>query len=696
VSISHLAPVDAAPRHLQRPVNASSIPLVLIRVAAFGVAALLAQTYLRAPEVPLALKAIVAAMGVVAAARPASAVLAFAALAPFGRVIAGDLFHVWPTSRFSEALVLAFLAGWALARLRRPAAGRMSGARADLALVLGATVVASVLVEVGVLRYWKDYWWPYLASLADYLCRDYLTLVVDVRPFAGGVSGLVAPGAAALLLEGLALMWVVHASCADNPRLWRRVVYVSLGAAMAAAAMNMTQVGRVWAASGAGLLAFIHDRRIPLLTTKVNVAASYYALFLPMGAALLWSPFQRERGAWRGALTAGLIGFGTLMLFAALWMVGSRAAMLAAIAVIGIAAAVLAASRARLRNRVGVGAAGVIVIAVLAYALYGRAFGGSETVHFGTAVQFRLLAWQAAVRMIADHPLFGVGIGHFRPEGTAYVTSDVFRAWLGEGKFHAHNYFLEVAGELGLIGGAVCAAMFVSILWNAGTACRRRRDVLLGGVVAGLAGFLITCLSGQPLLVEVVAHPFWMVLGVALCAGSRIDQTGPATPDPPAVWHRWRSRLVVGTLAVLAASIPVRVWQGHHEVNLALASYGMADDWSTEEDGRPFKRVEGEGAFFVYGHAYWLDVPVRRDATNPPGAVDVAIRLDGRIAGRLTLAGDEWQTAGFLIPPDKTRSYRRIDLEITTPAGAPGAIRLGRPVDKRQDPRPPSESPHPE
>jgi hypothetical protein len=58
--------------------------------------------------------------------------------------------------------------------------------------------------------------------------------------------------------------------------------------------------------------------------------------------------------------------------------------------------------------------------------------------------------------------------------------------------------------------------------------------------------------------------------------------------------------------------------------------------------------------------------------------------LDGRIARHLTLADDQWRVVGFIIPPDRNRPYRRVDLTVTAPAGASAVIRLGRPDAKHQ------------
>ncbi len=59
----------------------------------------------------------------------------------------------------------------------------------------------------------------------------------------------------------------------------------------------------------------------------------------------------------------------------------------------------------------------------------------------------RLTHWQAAVRMAETQPWLGVGFGNY---AAAYPD---FRLLLWENALgHAHNYYLNVAAEIGAIG----------------------------------------------------------------------------------------------------------------------------------------------------------------------------------------------------------------------------------------------------
>jgi O-antigen ligase len=63
------------------------------------------------------------------------------------------------------------------------------------------------------------------------------------------------------------------------------------------------------------------------------------------------------------------------------------------------------------------------------------------------AVVERLAHWDAALRMWRDHLWFGVGIGNYEPAYSAYALP----RW-PEPLGHAHNYYLNIAAETGLLG----------------------------------------------------------------------------------------------------------------------------------------------------------------------------------------------------------------------------------------------------
>lgn len=74
----------------------------------------------------------------------------------------------------------------------------------------------------------------------------------------------------------------------------------------------------------------------------------------------------------------------------------------------------------------------------------------------------RLAHWIAGLRMYAAHPVLGVGIGNY-PDAYASYQVTIFLDPLG----HAHNYYINVAAEMGTIG-LVVYLFFVAAIFIAG------------------------------------------------------------------------------------------------------------------------------------------------------------------------------------------------------------------------------------
>jgi len=115
------------------------------------------------------------------------------------------------------------------------------------------------------------------------------------------------------------------------------------------------------------------------------------------------------------------------------------------------------------RKVVGLFALGLVVTVVLAYApptYFKRMESIAEYETEGSA-QGRIIAWKAAMRMAADHPMTGVGAGNFPTSfGTGYRPIELGIPWLT-----AHSVYFLTLGELGYPGILFLIAIIVSNLW---------------------------------------------------------------------------------------------------------------------------------------------------------------------------------------------------------------------------------------
>jgi O-antigen ligase len=126
----------------------------------------------------------------------------------------------------------------------------------------------------------------------------------------------------------------------------------------------------------------------------------------------------------------------------------------------------------------------------------------------------RVYGWQAALRIIADNPIFGVGYLGFRFVSARYND-------LGIVINTAENYYLEVAAGMGLIGLSVLGVALVA-LWRIGAAvraatvpgshghelARRHGPMVLALLTANLTGDQFVGLTGLAQL------SLWIVLVV--------------------------------------------------------------------------------------------------------------------------------------------------------------------------------------
>ena len=194
------------------------------------------------------------------------------------------------------------------------------------------------------------------------------------------------------------------------------------------------------------------------------------------------------------------LGLAFLFLLGPILLAGSRAAWIT-YAVVTLAFLWREAASPR---RFLLGSAALAVIAVSGMAVawqtsqrfdarMGRtllALSGSEQ-GLNAALSYRLSLWGTTLRMIAAHPLTGVGVRGFRYAYPAYARpGDPFvHPGSDEGAFHAHQIVLEVLSETGAAGFALWLAGVVAAVrawWRAGTAARARAwpaTVALGAAV---------------------------------------------------------------------------------------------------------------------------------------------------------------------------------------------------------------------
>lgn len=362
---------------------------------------------------------------------------------------------------------------------------------------IGWAVAAAGLIlcwKEGVAVRWDAWRSPLFAPLAAYVA------VAAVS----GAFGSEPAEALKLLQKDAHKLWVLFilttAFSACKPQ---RPFYSLLAGGAAAATMSIPQ----WFA---GLSAIGPTARAAAFLHPVTFGEQVSVIFL---AALALSADLSGQGRSRAASWALTLLFGGTLLLS-----NTRGAQAAALAGVLLGTSVVPNLRKKAVGLCLVAVAGAVAVDLmrpqrsLLLILIGSAQHSPLQPAQGQLARFTL--WDAAVRMGADHPVTGAGLGGYRtllpsyiPPGTLFDGNE--KSW-----GNAHNLYLHHFAERGILG--LCALAW--LLWRyASTAVRRTRErpgVLTLWSLAAAAAFLVMNLTEVAFQVELV----WMMALFAWCA----------------------------------------------------------------------------------------------------------------------------------------------------------------------------------
>ena len=619
--------------------NASSRILIQVLLALFTAAiVLLAQSAFWADDVSLSVRAVLAAVAVLAFVQPPSALLVAAGLAPLSEVASGML---GSRMRGAEALVLACLTGallraWWTGRIRRFPTGRTETA----ALLFGLVIAASCVEQLWFLQLQRDFARPFLTELLTWARHDYLM----------GMGGFRMVFNSMLLLEGLALLvWAARASRAD-PRFPARLLGMVAISAVGVASVTILIVVLDFIESGRpieGFWTFAAGQRWTVHVSDVNAAGSFFAMgfFITFGSAWLRKNLRPMR--WVGAL----------LTLAALWLTQSRAAVAAVI--LTVAADPLSVSLSRLTKR------GLAITALLVFIFLPLVY----RTRTGVALSIRWMFLETTMAMLQWQPLFGVGIGQYLTWSRHFSSPELLSIYQSE---NAHNNFAQVAGELGLVGLAAFLWLLARALWRWRSA---NGSPFIQAGLAGVVAFIVTWLAGHPLLTPAVAYPFWIALGtVAGALSVPFDHPSPGDTMPLTDGRPSLKRVtplvspvfacVIATV-LLAASLPWRVADKGDAIDWTRVSYGFYD-WEQGPSGERFRWMGGRARLFLPAAATQFTVPFRAHAVTPENPVVVDLLVNGRLANQMRMEEDVgWRSVEMVLPDNPTRREWRIDVAVS-------------------------------
>lgn len=612
---------------------------------------------------------------------PISSLLVFLVVSPLLFIVPS--LYRWPSLSLPELWLFALLIpAWVRA------ARRSSPLLPSSSWLFGALATASVVMVLSSFRFANDGLAPLFESLRTFASQELFTSISQRPPFSPLLAWVV-------VIEGLALLWLVMFTCSRDPKglVPRVATAMALGAALVATFGSW----QWWTERNLLLFWVVNDpniTRVNATFTDVNALGSYLASIVFVAAAvgrLSGSPVWR----WGWRLATALIAVGIIC-------TGSRAAWFAAMAVLGVYAVglkqfkLLEAPDWATRNfgRLVAVAGLALILALASLTIYAtsndvrptqrRSYLDSLAFTFNLRapaddrLKGRLELWRAAGRMIAARPLAGIGIGRYYKDVSAYTDSESLIA----PQENTHNYFLQVGAELGL-AGLVSFAALLAVVVSSGLRVARgpalkgaelddsgERSWLLSeeirrlalAATAGVLAFALTQLTGHSLLIREGQLTFWPLAAMLLLLARPPE--GSIEGDRAVRHGLWTKRLALAALIVIVASVPVRMSLDASRVDMSRVTFGIFDP-EAAYDGTPFRWIAPRAVLHVPGSAAVLTLPVRSTSPFPQ---TVRVLMDGRLADEVQLTDHNWRMLRYELPQGGAESrYHRFDIEVSPP-----------------------------
>jgi O-antigen ligase len=278
-----------------------------------------------------------------------------------------------------------------------------------------------------------------------------------------------------------------------------------------------------------------------------NPYAGYLGLTLPLAVGLVFAGIVPMGGRISGKWLVWAGGSGALMAIG-LVMSWSRGAWFGIAAAIGVMLVAVAARSGRAAML------GVVFAVLLAYLLLAGGVSflppsiiqrlsdfmpylgvadvrGVEVTDANFAVLERMAHWQSAIGMWTDRPWLGVGIGNYEAVYARYSLPQ----WpipLG----HAHNYYLNVGAEAGIVGLTAYLALWGAAFLQSWKAARRARN-WSWGVALGVLGVIVH-LSVHNVFDNLFVHAMYLQVAILLGLIAFQKRTGQASSSIPVKGRR--------------------------------------------------------------------------------------------------------------------------------------------------------------
>lgn len=233
-----------------------------------------------------------------------------------------------------------------------------------------------------------------------------------------------------------------------------------------------------------------------------------------------------------------------------------------------------------------------------------------------------------------DFPLWGIGIGKFNFIFQKYsfghnILDDV-------GAYHVHNYFLQVAVELGLIG--LCAFLWIlgKVVNKGFQIMKAGQDLKRLGLWFGIIGFIFTFFGDGFLWNIEMQLMFWLIIGLLF-----VEKSGNMNTSTPKKLHEKKLMIILSTIIIL--TIPFQVYEKSQIFYPLDRTLGLYKEVFMEE-GKEYRWGEKVVLIPLEKKGNWVHIPIKLgnpDIKEKP--VKVKIFMNRKIIDHLEFNDNNWQ-----------------------------------------------------
>ncbi|MDD5165813.1 MAG: O-antigen ligase family protein [Candidatus Omnitrophica bacterium] len=316
------------------------------------------------------------------------------------------------------------------------------------------------------------------------------------------------------LIQSILLFLICAQEIKDRKQVGRIILAITLGASLASIdALWQIQFGRDFI-RGNELILNIGLKRATAAFPDANVLGVYLSAITPLiiGMALYY---------FKGLKKIIMLGLSALAVIGIMLTFSRGTALALYLSVLLIALC---------RKDKFISIALLVILLVFPFIVPQSIKDWAKEMHYNPIVLMcntdRISMYKNAINMIKHHPVVGVGVNTFSKNYFKYKLPEPANARSGD-SMYAHNHFLQMAGEIGLVGLGIFFWLLFRLFKKNIQVYKSLKDryykVILLSISASLFAFLINGLTETSLYYSRVAMIFWYLVGFSLSLSKFTD-----------------------------------------------------------------------------------------------------------------------------------------------------------------------------